>query len=116
MTMTREQERKTAALEKALGNVITEAELRARIPGTSQNWFNHKARLREAAGVRVRDLWFYLPAPVDKALKVIEENRRVRLPTAKVQATKARTTKTPSAKTRGRRTRRARAESTDAVS
>jgi len=78
--MTREQERKTAAIEKSLGNLLTEAQLRRSLPGSSQNWFNHRERFREEAGVQFRDLWFYLPAAVASAMATIEANRARRQP------------------------------------
>lgn len=81
--MTREQERKQAAIEKILGSLLTEAQLRENLPGSGQNWFNHRDKLRETAGVQFRDLWFYFPEGVEKVLAVIEENRKRRAPRAK---------------------------------
>jgi len=82
--MTREQERKQAAIEKTLGSLLTEAELRNTLPGSGQNWFNHREKLRTEAGVQFRDLWFYLPKGVAKVLAVIEENRKRRISRATV--------------------------------
>ena len=78
--MTREQERKTAAVAKTLGGLLTEAELRNALPGSGQNWFNHRDRFREEAGVQFRDLWLYLPKAVEKVMQTIEANRLRRLP------------------------------------
>ena len=91
--MTREQERKTIAIEKTLGGLLTEAQLRENLPGSGQNWFNYRDKLRAEAGVQFRDLWFYFPKGVVKVLAIIESNRKRRASKSAVKAAPVRKTR-----------------------
>lgn len=65
------------SLRKALERFYTEGEVRTRINGSKQAWYNRREKIREASGLLIGDYWYYHRRSLDQYLEATDKHRPI---------------------------------------